>query len=106
MEEKKAKKAKITVEVEGQETVVYETDRFSLLADLGKETVIRSVICGTRESQVADHLRAIDRLKENIAKEHPVAALLCVKFGLKDTLKDDASEDSAGGGATFKRRRR
>ncbi len=96
---KETRKAKITIEIEGQETEVIETEFFTLIADQGTYTQTMTMCNKTNAARIANHIRATENNLKDIMRKAPEAAALVMlmkaakQVNVAETEKDKAQEE-------------
>lgn len=86
------KTAKITVEVEGEETEVYETNLFTLLVNQGDDTIAHTHAKKISLINLADHIFCIEKKLQALKEKYPDAASLLEKFKKAKAQKKDLTE--------------
>ena len=73
---KAERKAKITIEIEGQETEIIETDLFTLIAEQGRHMATMSLCEKANSFRIAELILAIEQNLEAIKRKAPQAEAL------------------------------
>ena len=86
-------KAKITIEIPGDETKIYETDAFVAIVDVGKKLAREAYFSATAETVAAIVLN-MDELCKKITDDHPpVRKLLAIHKLAKKCARAIDGED-------------
>lgn len=89
---KETRKAKITIEIEGQETEVIETEFFTLIAEQGRHMATMSLCEKANSFRIADLILAIEQNLEAIKRKVPQAEVL-VALSKAAKIADEAKKN-------------